>query len=502
MADISQGNRAELILNPGDVYRVSTGGTATVEAVYGAPAGTTTVTASSQDFGPYGANAKLIVRAVTGSCGYTLRSDREPVLYQSGRLVTQGGEVVGGTRSAPLPSRAAALIGAPVVVSGGRATVGRSPKSYVPLDPRVEATQYYVDITNGNDANTGLSWAQAFKSIWKATTAGNTAAVPYTVNIAAGRYNRNNAFSNAGPTVTPTQSCVYRAVGGRVECYVGADLTWSLNSGTTYQATRSNAKRVIDWVNFDEKNDYREYTQVASLAACQATPGTWYTDNVTLYVNRIDGAAVTNANTAALLITVEAVKMTTSGSMHLYGISQYGGANGAVQLIGNVNGGFYAEDCDFSYSTNATAADNVTGLDVGLVVMNRCVSKRGQKDGFNYHTNSGSVPKAIHFDCIAYENGTVVTSTSNNGATIHDGGVMLDLNGRYFNNYGADFAHAGAGTMAVGVCTVTYGSYGDLSRGGVAQPGSGFHAVDQAAIYKIDCIGADQVTANGAIYSL
>lgn len=73
MADISQGNRAELILNPGDVYRVSTGGVATVESAYGAPAGTTTVTAASQDFGPYLANAKLIVRAVTGSASYIVR---------------------------------------------------------------------------------------------------------------------------------------------------------------------------------------------------------------------------------------------------------------------------------------------------------------------------------------------------------------------------------------------------------------------------------------------
>ncbi len=413
------------------------------------------------------------------------------------RFGIDGRADVGRSGAISLPSRAAALIGAPVFITGGRAVVGRTPRSYVPIDPRVEATQYYVDITNGNDTNTGLSWAQAFKSIWKATTAGNTAAVPYTVNIAAGRYNRNNAFSNAGPTVTPTQSCVYRAVGGRVECYVGADLTWSLNSGTTYQATRSNAKRVIDWVNFDEKNDYREYTQVASLAACQATPGTWYTNSVTLYVNRIDGAAVTNANTAALLITVDAVKMTTSGSMHLYGISQYGGANGAVQLIGNVNGGFYAEDCDFSYSTNAIAADNVTGLDVGLVVMNRCVSKRGQKDGFNYHTNSGSVPKAIHFDCIAYENGTVVTSTSNNGATIHDGGVMVDFNGRYFNNYGGGFAHANVGTLAVAVCTHAVGGYGDIDRGGVAPAGTGFHAVNGADIVKFDCVGVDFVTGSG-----
>ena len=72
MADIAQGNRAELILNPGDVYRVSTGGTATVEAVYGAPAGTTTITAATQDFGPYAANAKLIVRAVSGPASYSI----------------------------------------------------------------------------------------------------------------------------------------------------------------------------------------------------------------------------------------------------------------------------------------------------------------------------------------------------------------------------------------------------------------------------------------------
>ena len=85
MADISQGNRAELILNPGDVYRVSTGGSATVEAVYGAPAGTTTVTASTQDFGPYAANAKLIVRAVTGSASYGI-NQATPLQQRNGAL--------------------------------------------------------------------------------------------------------------------------------------------------------------------------------------------------------------------------------------------------------------------------------------------------------------------------------------------------------------------------------------------------------------------------------
>lgn len=76
MADLSQGNHANLILTPGEVYRVNTGGTATVEAVYGAPAGTTTVTSSSKDFGPYGVNAKLKVTATSGNCSYALLSKR------------------------------------------------------------------------------------------------------------------------------------------------------------------------------------------------------------------------------------------------------------------------------------------------------------------------------------------------------------------------------------------------------------------------------------------
>jgi hypothetical protein len=92
MADISQGNRAELILTPGDVYRVSTGGTATVEAVYGAPAGTTTVTASTKDFGPYAANAKLIVRAVTGSCSYGIN--------QAVQLMARSGSLDDASRAA------------------------------------------------------------------------------------------------------------------------------------------------------------------------------------------------------------------------------------------------------------------------------------------------------------------------------------------------------------------------------------------------------------------
>lgn len=409
-------------------------------------------------------------------------------------------QAVQAVRPISMPGRAAVLIKAPVFISGGRAVVGIDPKSYVPLDPRLEATQYYVDVTNGNDANAGTSWALAFKSIWKATTAGNTAAVPYAVNIAAGTYYRANSFSNNGTTVAPSKSCVFRAVGGQVVCINGDAHTFTLTSGTTYQVTRSNVARVFDTLNVDADGDFKELPLAASLASCDATPGSWYTDNVTLYINRSDAAAVTSSNVMVLLKATESIKATTSGNMHLIGVTQYGGNSGCIVISNNATGKFYGEDCVFKFSSNSTYVDNVTGLDYALIVFNRSVAAKAQKDGFNYHSASGSVPTAIHFDCMGYGNGTAVASTSNNGATIHDAGLLVDFNGMYYRNYGGDFAHANTNTMAVGVCTHTYGSYGDLDRsGGVALPGTGFHSVLGADIYKFDCVGLDQITGAGSI---
>jgi hypothetical protein len=61
MSDLAQGNSANLILNPGDAYRVSASGVATVVGIYGAPTTTTTVAAASTSFGPYNAQAKIRV---------------------------------------------------------------------------------------------------------------------------------------------------------------------------------------------------------------------------------------------------------------------------------------------------------------------------------------------------------------------------------------------------------------------------------------------------------
>ncbi len=70
MSDLSFGAHANVFLQPGEILRVSTSGEATVVAAYGAPDGTTTITAGTQDFGPYGVPAKLRVTAVSGRADY------------------------------------------------------------------------------------------------------------------------------------------------------------------------------------------------------------------------------------------------------------------------------------------------------------------------------------------------------------------------------------------------------------------------------------------------
>jgi len=439
-----------------------------------------TQTGLNRTFGPLNSGATIVVSMQIGSA--SVMADN-----------------VNTDRVLSIPSRAAAILGAPVKVSDGKAYFGADPKSLVPLDPKVSATVYYVDGTNGNDTNNGTTWALAVKSIWKAVTLGNTAAVPYTVNIAPGTYFRANGFSNNGTEVIPTQSCLIQGANGQVVCIVGDAHTWTLDQGTTYQVARSNAKRAFDMAAFDADGDFYEFTLAASLAACRATPGSWYTDGTTVYVTRLDGAAATSANTMVLLQSQNAIRATTSGNMHMYRITQYGGNNGCIKISGNATGKFYAEDCSFKYSANATYVDGVQSLDYALCVFNRCTAAKNQKDGFNFHAANSVLPTAVLFDCWGYGNGTAAASTSNNGITAHDAGICISMNSLCWGNVGGDIAHANTGTLGISICDCALGGISDIARGGEVPGGIGFQATQGATVYKYDCQGSgdDFVSPSG-----
>lgn len=72
MPQISSGQAASLVLEPGESYTISATGVATVKGIYGAPATTTTLNSNFAVFGPYGVPAKLDIACTSGAASYTL----------------------------------------------------------------------------------------------------------------------------------------------------------------------------------------------------------------------------------------------------------------------------------------------------------------------------------------------------------------------------------------------------------------------------------------------
>lgn len=111
MASLDPTERAKIQLAAGDQVRIVTSGQCTVQGLTGAPEGTTTLTASSQDFGPYGVAAVLLVTCVSGSTDYSLNDDAAALTAQEKRdfdamLSAAGGSTMGVQRvyiAVPVP---------------------------------------------------------------------------------------------------------------------------------------------------------------------------------------------------------------------------------------------------------------------------------------------------------------------------------------------------------------------------------------------------------------
>jgi hypothetical protein len=99
MPQLSSGQTASLVLDPGQSYTISTTGSATVKGIYGAPATTTTLTANFAVFGPYGVPAKLDIACTSGAASYTLDQYEGDVVRSKSNPFTGGSglQIGGGT---------------------------------------------------------------------------------------------------------------------------------------------------------------------------------------------------------------------------------------------------------------------------------------------------------------------------------------------------------------------------------------------------------------------
>jgi len=302
--------------------------------------------------------------------------------------------------------------------------------------------------------------------------------------VKAGTYFRQQSISYLN--VFPTQDVAIFAYGGRVVTGPFDALTYTLDGTYTncYKVTRASVNRVVDLLNNGSFGEHVELTLAANLSACNSTAGTWYTDGTTLYVHRLDGAAVTYANTRVYLNAYNVYLNDTSKNFYINGFDLEGGSVGVLWSCSSSarTGNTIAVNCAFGYQgTIAAGGVRAVSMDntIGLAAFVNCKTLGSTDDGFNFHwsvtPNAAATLFPLLINCTSSGNGLSPASVSVNGLTAHDGIIGIDIGGDYEYNFGANVGCIlGIGTnrptqmWCVG--TKTAFSRGDIPHSGGTQP--------------------------------
>ncbi|MFG1370683.1 hypothetical protein V5F32_00740 [Xanthobacter oligotrophicus] len=357
---------------------------------------------------------------------------------------------------------------------------GYSPWAAAEYQSTRNGPQIYMSLTGSDSTGAGTS-GSPYATPSKAITVANAGGQPATVWVPGNLYQRN---ANGGwlGAVMPTVPICFMAYGGIVQMGSIDNYTWTVNGtySNVHQTARSNAASVYDPSQRDRFGNAVMYRQVTSLARCAAIPGSWYTDNVTVYVNPFDDTAVTNYNASIYIkgdtwdfafganpqhLFFDAADEISSWDMRGCRIRVRGSAYGAapktvaMRRVSCRYGGFSTTDY-----WNAFGTDNWWGL----VWFEECYGARAAVDCFNFHNTLATKPLfAVTLNCTGRDPGVfgAISSGSNNGWTSHENVIGLDVAGDYEYCQGRTLATIGT------TKTVAHGSRFAKDRGDFYLPG-------------------------------
>jgi hypothetical protein len=289
------------------------------------------------------------------------------------------------------------------------------------LAPRGKA--YHVDVVNGNDANTGLSWAQAFKKIETAIAQADSVEV----HVAAGVYGWVNGWHSV---TVPGRSISIIGHGNVIIDAAIETLSWSVNGtyADVYEATDNDVSSVVDLASAD---DDKRMVRVASVALVHGLPGSWYWNGATVYVHTFNGRAPDgNVRVSKDLGTIYIVR--DSVTVYFENCKIWGGGR-AWARSNSATGGLnvYFKNCEFKHM----AYNGLEAEGPAVCGLQDCVSAYNGQDGYNYHARNGIVTDAFEINCDAHDNGYFGES-DDNASSIHDGGRIVRVGGRYANTTG------------------------------------------------------------------
>lgn len=206
----------------------------------------------------------------------------------------------------------------------------------------------------------------------------------------------------------------------------GQIFSWTADD-TAYKTARAACFNVVDFTATADANGlYAPIIKAADLATCKATPGSWWTDNTTVWVRTSDDRQP-DANVLLLLSTFTCDFTLGAGStVYLENFVRYGrmafdGTDGQGRVVLN--------DVSVSLVQETNAA--LAATDVGEVYLFDCITAYSIHDGNNYHYAGTADPgKCLVFEegCTVYECGT---DSGDQQSTAHEGVSVVRVNGSY-----------------------------------------------------------------------
>lgn len=288
---------------------------------------------------------------------------------------------------------------------------------------------YYVDSVNGNDSNTGLSWAQAFKTLNQVQTAGDADRV----YIASGSY-----FTKAQqPSTGFTRDIEVIALGDGATItadQVAAVGSFSKTGTYYYEATITDyVAAIFDDTNLDSYGLPTRMALVADAATVDTTPNSWFREwNGTkkIYVRTHDDRAPDSdlkyMDTRAYAPTADNRVQYFKNITFKTGVrTQNSSATGGMKM--------YFDDCTFF---------GLSILGVNEFMMHGCTVHGTTGDGVNIDARNSIESQVVESKCTMYYCGS---GGSDQASTTHNGCDMVRIMGKYYDIAGQCIADTGGG---------------------------------------------------------
>lgn len=349
----------------------------------------------------------------------------------------------------------------------------------------------YLNTATGNTAFDGLSPSTPARHFSQAMT------------IAAGLSDKTVTIALMNSTISYTDfNSVYEYTlnkniilkshnGSKVVVHSGrtsSTFTWTAD-GAAWKTARSAVSRVLDASKVDYRGNTKELIKLNSVVEVQATPDSWYTDGVSVWIRRANDVTINNDIIMSLPLASELRFIKTGHNLIIDNIEflfESTTGNALYLLSGTSNGGrVYHRNSAFAYAkVNGLRTDKQQGT----YGFNSRAYSNGS-DGFNYHGQLVVNPYEFAFEyyCQAHDNGATIASTGN-ATTAHEGMTTLRVGTLGYECFGPLCADVNGCYSVLVDCTM-YDSKRPAGSTKSAFFFDGAGAVKRGKAYLINCGG-------------